>query len=290
MILLVASIVGGITLGGIYTLISLGLVFAYRATRIFNFAQGELLLLPALIVGYLQARHTSFGVSIVSSLLVSGVIGALFYFLVLRRMVGRPLFMGIIATLGLASILDGVTGIWFPNAQYSIAIPHMPSGSIKLLSTQASEQAIIIAFISFALSAAVALIVNKTPMGLRVRAAGLNPTLASQCGVRIQRIYVSSWVICSVLAAVGGILYASETSADTTLVGIGLAALPAVVVGGMDSIGGCIVGGTLIGVIQGFGQTYLGGAYVNILTFGVLVLVLLVYPQGMFGTKEVVRA
>src|SRR5688572_23830907 len=92
-----ASVVGGFTLGGIYTLLALGLVFAFRATRVFNFAQGQLLLLPALLVGYLQLDGYPVGVALLLAFAVSSVVGALFYMLVLRRTVGLPLFTGVVA-------------------------------------------------------------------------------------------------------------------------------------------------------------------------------------------------
>jgi branched-chain amino acid transport system permease protein len=277
---LVASLFGGLTLGGTFTLMSLGLVLAFRATRTFNFAHGELMAVPAFVVGYSQAHRLPLAISFPLALVISAIIGALFYLLVLRRTLGLPLFMGIIATFGLAAILDALIGIIFTASQYPLTLP-LPKGSTKIAGLGISDASLILAGLSFALAFVVAAV---------VRAAGQDPILASQCGIEVRRIYVVSWAAASVLAALAGISYASTALVSTSMTGLGLAALPAIVLGGMDSIEGALVGGLLVGLVESFSQTYLGGIYINVVIYSLLLVVLLVLPQGLFGSKEVVRA
>jgi len=286
----VTSVIGGFELGGTFALISLGIVLAFRATKIFNFAQGEFLLLPAFIIGFAQVHHVPLGESLVLAFAVNAVLGVLFYLLVLNRTTNLPLFMGIIATLGLAAILDGVMGILFQVGQYEVVIPGIPKGSFTLFGAGVSEEALFFAVFTLVLAGACAIFIRFTHVGLSLTAAGQNALLASQCGLQVRRLHATSWAVAALLAAVAGISYGSATVANTSMVTLGLAALPAIMLGGLDSIEGAICGGVIVGLMEGFAGTYLGGQYVNLVTYVMLLVVLLVRPQGLFGSKEVVRA
>lgn len=290
MVRFVATLIGGLTLGGTFSLIALGLVFAFRATKIFNFAQGEFLLLPAFIVGYLETRNLPFGVILTIALVVSALVGILFYVLVLNRTTGLPLFMGIIATLGLAAILDGVMGIMFKVGQYQVILPGTPKGSVTIFGAGVSKASLFFAGLTIVLALIVIAVVRFTHVGLSITAAGQDAVLASQCGLQVRRLHAASWAVAGILAAIAGIAYASTSTADVSMTSLGLAALPAIVIGGIDSIEGAVVGGIFIGLLESFTQTYLGGQYVDVITYVMLLLVLLLYPQGLFGSKEVVRA
>jgi branched-chain amino acid transport system permease protein len=287
---LVIAVVAGVTLGGTFALVGLGLVLAFRATGTFNFAHGELMLLPAFIVGYLTGNGTPVGWALAIALVVSAVVGGLFYGLVLRRTTGQPPIMGIIATFGLAFVLDGIMGIYFPGTQYAVNLPGIPTGSVEIFGAHASTESLTFAAITFGLAVIVVGVLRYTNVGIRVRAAGQDAMLASQSGISVRWVHTISWVVAALLAAVAGISYASVTTANTALISLGLAAIPAIILGGMDSIEGAVVGGVLLGIVQAFAQTYLGGQYVDVITYGILLVVLLLRPQGLFGTKSVVRA
>lgn len=288
--LFVASLFAGVSLGGIYALIAIGLVLAFRATRTFNFAHGELMLLPAFIVAYAELRGSSPAYSIPVALAVSAVIGALFYVLVLRRIPSGDLFMAIIATFGLAAVLDGVMGIGFPAGQYSLTLPAMPNGGIVIAGARVPISSLVIAGITLALAIIIILVLRLSQLGLQIRAAGEDPILASQCGIRVRLIYRGSWAAAAVLAGIAGITYGSTAVVSTDMVSVGLVALPAIVLGGLDSIEGALVGSIVVGMVQAFTQIYIGGQYVYVVTYALLLVILLLYPQGLFGTREVVRA
>src|ERR1700737_4436484 len=165
MVLFVSAMAAGLLLGGTLALIALGLVVAFRATRTFNFAHGEFMLLPAFIVGYLQARHDSLFVSVALAIVIAGIVGALFYLVVLRRTAGLPLFMGIVATFGLAAILDGVMGMIFGGRQYNIVIPALPNGSVQIASAHVSESSLILTGLTLILALIVVSVMRFTHLG-----------------------------------------------------------------------------------------------------------------------------
>lgn len=290
MVRFLESLIGGLTLGGTFALISLGLVLVFRATRVFNFAHGELLLLPAFLLGWFELRHMGFVLALIISIAVPTVVALIFYYVVLRRTAGLSLFMGIIATLGLASILDGVMGIWFPTEPYQVTFSGVPTGNVTIFGASFSAASLVFFGLTTVIAVAVICVVRFTHLGLRIRAVGQDAILSSQCGLQVQWLHAGSWAFAGVLAAIAGISYSSVSSASTSMVDLGLSALPAVMLGGLDSIEGAVIGGFAIGLLQSFAQTYLGADYVNVLTYVLLLLVMLLYPQGLFGSKEAVRA
>jgi branched-chain amino acid transport system permease protein len=284
------SIVAGLFLGGTYALIALGLVLVFRATNTFNFAHGEAMLLAAYIVGkYAHQSTGSFVTTLVVALAIAAAISCAFYLLVLRRLVGRSLFLAVIATLGLASVLDGAMGIIFNAQQYSISNPFLPSGSLSIFGAHVQTATVAIAAFSLGLATLIAVVLQKTQLGIRVRAAGQSPLLASQGGINVRLVYLSSWALAGILAGVAGMAYGSTNLVSPSLVDVANLALPAMMLGGLDSFVGAIVGGLSIGLLQGLTSTYVGGDHVDAVTYAVLLVVLLVRPNGLFGTKIVSR-
>lgn len=286
----VSSAVAGVALGGVFTLIALGLVLAYRATSTLNFAHGEFMLLAAFLVGRWQAGRMGAGnLEVVLAILIVGAVGGLFYLAVLRWMIGLPEFVGVIATLGLAAVLDGVMAIAFPAGSYSISLSWLPSRSIRLAGASVSIGQLVAAAVSIGLAVVTALVLRYSHIGTKIRACGQNPLLASQGGINVQRIYAGSWVIAGLFAGFAGIIYGAINSVDDSIVSVALLVFPATILGGIDSIPGAIVGGIAIGLLQSYTATYLGEQYTDITTYAVLLIALMWIPQGLFGTRRVVR-
>lgn len=290
MTLFTVSLVGGSALGGTYALIALGIVLVFRATGTFNFAHGQFMLLPAFIVGAWQAHHTaSLGLSIVVGLLIIIGVGIAFYLLVLQRTTGLEQFMAVIATLGLASVLDGLMLVWFGSPQYSIHMSFLPHGTTSIGGADISSASLTLTGFSFAVAIAVAAALRYTQIGRRIRAAGQNPLLASQGGINVRLVYLGSWGLASMLAGLAGIIYGTTNIVGGSMTAVALSAFPAILIGGMDSIEGAIVGGLLVGLFQGYIATYLNPQLMDVLTYSVLLVVLLVFPSGLLGTKTVSR-
>jgi len=285
------SLLGGGLLGGTYALIGIGLVLVFRATSTLNFAHGQLMLIPAFCVARWQATHDGSTILvIIAAVVLTALISAAFYALVLRRMTGRPLFLALIATFAMAGLLDGVLAMLFGPDQYSLQLSALPSGSVSIAGATLSKASLVLTTLTVVLAVSVVALVRLTPLGLKVRAAGQDALLASQGGINVGRVYIGSWIAAGVLAAVAGIAYGSQNLVTPSMATVALAAFPAILLGGLDSIEGALVGGLIIGVAQGFIATYVGGQYLNVATYGLLLAVLFVRPQGLFGTRETVRA
>jgi branched-chain amino acid transport system permease protein len=289
--LFVTSIVTGLFLGGTFALIALGFVLVFRATRIFNFAHGEAMLLGAYFVGKYSSTGSVgkfIGYLAVASLLVAAC-SVIFYVLVLRRLGSDSLFIAVIATFGFGYLLDGAMGIVFQSQQYVIDNPLLPSGATDIFGAKVQSATVVLAIFSLGLGVVAALVLQMTQLGVRVRAAGQSELLSSMGGINVRRIFIASWAVAGALAALAGVAYGSTNVVGSSLVDTANLALPAMMLGGLDSFAGAVVGGVVIGLLQGFITTYVSGDAVDAITYGVLLVVLLVRPSGLFGTKVVTR-
>ncbi|CAN5256132.1 branched-chain amino acid ABC transporter permease [soil metagenome] len=287
---LTVFVLSGLGLSGTLALIALGLVLIMRATGVFNFAQGQFMLLPAILAAKLQLDGFPFWFCFVVGILCGSAIAALFYRFILERTVGLNHIFPVIATLGFASVLDGVMGLAFGTSNFSLEIPFLPTGTIVIFGAQFTIVSIVTALASLLLAAAVAVFIRFTRVGARLRAAGQDPLLASLGAINVRRVFVASWAVAAALAAVAGMAYASTTVVNSTVVSIALLAAPAIVIGGLDSATGAIVGSLIVGFLQAFTATFIGGQYVEVMSYILLLLVLQFFPQGLFGTKQIVRA
>jgi branched-chain amino acid transport system permease protein len=139
------------------------------------------------------------------------------------------------------------------------------------------------------LAALVASWLRFTNNGRRLRAAGQDPILASQGGINVRSYYTWSWALSAILAGIAGVVYGMTNVVDSSLVNVALVAFPAIIIGGLDSIEGAVIGGLMIGIFQGFVATYLGSQLLDVLTYALLLVVMLTFPRGLFGTKQVMR-
>ncbi len=286
----IVSLLGGASLGGTYALIGLGLVLAFRATATFNFAHGELMLLPALIVAKLETTHgLSFGPSVLVAVVIGAAIAVAFYYLVLQRTTGMPHFMGIIATLGLAAILDGAIALKYGSSDYNLTIPFLPKGVVKVFGARVTSTSLVLTAFTLGLAFLVIAVTRWTQFGTQLRAAGQDAVLASQGGIHVRRLHAISWAVAAALAAIAGLTYGAVNVTGPSMTNVALLAFPAILLGGLDSIEGALVGGLLTGIAQGFITTYLGGQVVDVLTYLALLLVLIIRPRGLFGSEAVAR-
>ncbi|WP_433045918.1 branched-chain amino acid ABC transporter permease [Dactylosporangium sp. CS-033363] len=284
------AIVGGLPLGATYALIALGMVLIYRTTGAFNLAHGQFMLLAAFLLADWELHRTGpFLLGLAVSIGAAGVVAALLYLVILSRTVGQPHWVAFVATLVLGVGLDAFLSLIFKSPTYTIAIPGMPRGAFGLLGVRVGWASAIVGLVGLVLSALFIVVLRYTRLGVQVRAAGQDPVLASQGGIQVRRVYVGAWIAGGALAAVAGVLYGSSAVVDSSMSGMALVAVPAMVLGGLDSFEGAIAGGLAIGVVQGFITVYLGGQYVNVVTYTILLVLLLALPQGIFGTKEVLK-
>lgn len=290
MILLTTAVVGGLALGGILAVISLGMVLAYRGTGTISFAHGQLMLLGAFLVGWLQAQSGwPFVVELILGLTLPGAIAAAFYLVFLKRLVGLPELLGLIATLGLASLLDAIALALFGSNDFKVTIPGLPQGTVTIFGAGVSEPALIIAGVTIVIALSMAAFLRFTHSGTLIRAAGQDPLLSSQGGINIHWTFFGAWAVSGALAGFAGIAYANLNIAAFGIELVALAALPAMVAGGVDSLIGAVAGGLLVGLFESFIATYVSSNFVDAASYLLLLAVLLLRPGGLFGTKYVAR-
>ncbi|GAA2403856.1 branched-chain amino acid ABC transporter permease [Actinomadura vinacea] len=288
---LAQALVGALVLAGLYAAVGVGFVILYKATGVLNFAQGGLMLLGALIF---YSVTTGLGVpwaaAIPLTLLALTAIGALTYGLLFRRLVGAAEFSLVIATLGLNVVLVVIVlMIWGPSTR---TMPEPLSRSPWFSLGPVSFSRLDVFLILFALATVIVFdqLIRRSRVGVKMRAVADGPLLAALTKISVHRMSAIAWGVAALCAGVAGIVQAMRLSIDPTgIQALGLTAFPAVLLGGLDSIRGVVLGGVVLAVVQ-TGATYLiGGAWSDVLAYAVLLAVLLVRPQGFFGSQKVVR-
>jgi branched-chain amino acid transport system permease protein len=290
----------GLALGAVYALVALGFVVIYRATRVINFAQGGLVVFGAFLV--YQAEHTwhwDFWVAALFAMVCCALIGAAFQGAVLSRMIGQPIFAIILITIGLFLLVEPITTTIWHNPPGGIETPwHLKSvsiGSVRILEVNIATivLGIIVMGGFFALF-------RFTKIGLAMRATAVDQEAALAQGISVGRIFALSWAIAGVVAVVGGMMLAGGAGPapglSVSLSLIALRAFPAIILGGLDSPGGAVVGGLTIGIAQVMAGGYipsaipaLGSEFADVVPYLIMFLVLLIRPYGLFGEREVTR-
>jgi branched-chain amino acid transport system permease protein len=285
----------GLLTGGIYALIALGLVLIYKSSRVFNFAQGHVLMLGAFIAWWFTENLAwSVWLAFGAAVAVSILIGLAIERIALRPLIGQPILATIMMTLAMSQFLQGAAILAFGAHQRSLPMmfPLQPLiiGDVRL------KMNLALAFVTALLGFAVfVLFFRFTRAGLAMRAAAEDHQLAQSVGLSVPRIFGLAWAIASIVATVGGVLLANISGVETNLSVIALKAFPAVLFGGLESVPGAIIGGLTVGVIE----TLVGGLpkdpAIRSLNLGeiapyvFMLLILLVRPDGLFGLKRIER-
>lgn len=288
---LAQAFVGALVLGSLYTVVGIGFVILYKATHVLNFAQGSLMLLGGFIFFTVnQDLGWPWPLAMAVTLVGMAIIGGALYLLFFRRLVGEAEFTLVIATLGLSVLLLTVCLIiWGPGTrtmpdQLSRS-PLMSFGNIQFSSIDVfSIVTAVVVVIGLDLS------LRHTRLGIKMRAVADHPLLASQMKVDVNRMSAIAWAIAAFCAGVAGIAYAMRLSIDPVgMTALGLLAFPAVLLGGLDSVRGVLAGGFLLAMAQSGASFYFGGEWSNVTAYGVMLAVLLVRPNGFFGSRLAVR-
>lgn len=280
----------GITNGCVYAIVGVGFVLVYRASRVVSFAQGGFMVLGSLLFAALLRAGSGLVLSMLGAALAMAALSGVLFLLTLRRLVGGNAFVTSVCTVGLGTIMAGV-GVLIWGAS-TIVIPSQFSyRRIGLILGMTVNPAQVFTVVTTAIIfCALVILMRSTPIGLRMRAVASNPVLAAYTGVSVGRISTYAWALGGLTGGIAGIVFLLSSPSDPgSIFTLGLAALPAIILGGLDSIPGSLVGGILIGLAQAAIAQYSGASYEVVGAYGVLLIVLLVRPQGLFGSAEVVR-
>jgi branched-chain amino acid transport system permease protein len=291
----VTLFVGGLFLGAIYSLVALGFVTVFKATHVINFAQGSVLLLGAYVIA---RTHESLGFwpAVLLGVLAAATASMLIDVVLIRRIRRADLGTLAILTLGVDIVLATELSRRIGTDVLSIGAP-WGSHVTEFLGIRVATSRVVAGLVAAVLVAGFWAAFKFTDWGIAMRSAAEDGETASLMGIRRNRVAAAAWAMAGALAAVGGLFLTSFPAAGVTG-GVGLlalAAIPAVVLGGFDSPGGAVVGGLIIGVVSvltaGYQDelSFLGRGLGAVAPFAVMLLVLLIRPSGLFGTREVTR-
>ena len=279
--------VSGIFQGSIYALIAVGIVVIFKATRVFNFAQGHLLMVGVLLT-YVLIGKLGIWISIPVAIACSIGIGYLVERLMLRPLIGQPIVSALLMTLAVAYLLDGVATIfwgtkilpyprWYPEQFF-------PFGPIKVSSGYVWS--IVITAIVFV---ALAFFYRRSRMGKAMRATADSHQVSQSLGIKVTKVFSLCWIMAAVIGFTMAFFFGVHVGAFRYLSEWGFMAIPAVLVGGLDSIRGALIGGLLVGVLEVIATGYLGAFIGSMFPFIILLIVIIVRPHGLFGQAEIVR-
>jgi branched-chain amino acid transport system permease protein len=283
----------GIVVGSIYALVALGFVIIYKSSGVLNFAQGEFLLLGAYVFWALVEGRAPWPWAAALTIVFSILLGLAMERLILRPMIGEPIISVIMVTLGLSSILRAIVlGAWGTDTR---PYPELFEKEPFHLGPLPVSRGYVFSMVAAALLLTLfTLFFRFSRVGIAMRATAFSQEVAQSMGISVRRIFAVSWSIAAVVSALGGILLAElRGGADGSLAVLGLKALPVVILGGLDSIQGAIVGGLIVGVLENLAGGYLdpilGGGVKEVAPFAALVLILMVKPYGLFGKVKIER-
>jgi branched-chain amino acid transport system permease protein len=283
----------GVLLGLMYALIALGFVLVYKATDAINFAQGEFVMIAGfVVVAFLFAYSAPLAVAVLAGLLAMIGFGFGLERTVLRKLIGRPIIAVVMATIGLAAMLRGIGPLVWGADTKNLALP-IPDEPIILGPLFIPPIQIVGAAVSLAFLAIFGWFFLKSRKGIAMRAVADNQQVAMAMGINVERYFALAWAMTGVVSALGGIIWGSLLGVDVHLALVGFKVFPVVILGGLDSIPGAIIGGLIVGLVEnvaaGYIDPYVGGGTKDFAPYVLMIAALMIRPYGIFGKRIIER-
>jgi branched-chain amino acid transport system permease protein len=276
-----------VTSWGIYALLGMGIVLVYRTSRILNIAGGELAIFIGYVVAVAIESGLPFPVAIPIGMVAAMALGFAIFWFTIRRIMGEPPYVGLMLTVGIATILNGLMIVLFGGGMIAIPVG-LPSftniGSIRLPTPD-----VVAATGAWLSIAAIAIVYRRTNLGLQMRAVAERVMLSAQRGLNVDRTVALSWIIGVLAAGLAGIFHGERSSVALSATVIGISALVACLIGGMDSLKGVIFAAFIVALTESVTALYIDPRYVLIAPVTILLVILIVRPWGLFGTVEEFR-
>ncbi|MBM3219295.1 MAG: branched-chain amino acid ABC transporter permease [Candidatus Rokubacteria bacterium] len=283
----------GVMIGLMYSLIALGFVLVYKATDAVNFAQGEFVMIAGFVaVGALTVAGIPLWLSILAALVAMVGFGFALERVMLRKLIGRPIIAVVMATIGLAAILRGLGpfGIFQGTRPLPLPLRDEPFilGPLFIPPIQ-----LLGGIVSLVFLAGFGYFFLKSRKGVAMRAVADNQQVAMAMGIDVERYFGLAWAMTGVVSALGGVLWGNMLGVDVNLALVGFKVFPVVILGGLDSIPGAIIGGLIVGLVEnlaaGYIDPYVGGGTKDFAPYVLMILALMIRPYGIFGKRIIER-
>ncbi len=292
--LLLQLIVNGIILGTLYGVVAMCFTLIYKASQIVNFAQGEFLLIGAWVCWWLLTEfQLPFYAGFLLTLAFMMTFGVLLQVLVLRPMIGEPVISVIMVTIGLSIFFQAVMK-WMFGVFAQPFPPIFEARAVNVLGLNVQPVYLMSLIISVVIMIGFAFFFKYSRLGLAMRATAFNQQVAQSLGISVKQMFALSWAISAMVSALAGVVVGIVNGVSSALSFFGIKVFPAVILGGLDSIIGAVVGGLIIGLLENLAQ-YVDGQWLHVgnlyqvAPFYVLVLILMLRPYGLFGTEKIER-
>lgn len=285
-------LLGGTLAGVMYSLVAIGFVLIYRASGVFNFAQGSLVLFAALTFVNLTELGIPFVVAFIVTLFVIFILVLLIDALILKHLINRSVITLFMATLGLSYVIEGLSQtVWGTQVHgLELGISDTP---ISLFGIMVSKFDLFATAIAGGLVIILSLLFSKTRFGIALRAVADDPLAAQSVGIKLNKIWILVWSVAGLVALVAGLLWGARLGVQFSLSLVVLKALPVLIIGGFTSISGAIVAGLIVGATEKLAEIYLGSiigsGIENWFPYVLAILFLMIRPTGLFGQQQVVR-
>jgi branched-chain amino acid transport system permease protein len=279
----------GLSDGALLALAALGFVLIYKATRVINFAQGEFLLVGAYMF------YTAFVVlrlplilAAVFGVLVAIVLGVVVERFILRPLVGESAISVIMVTIGLSAVLKAVIQIFFGTSVREQP-PILPTGTVELGGVTLPLNRLLVIVIAAVVLFAFSAFFQRSRHGIAMRAVADDQQAALTMGISVRRVFMLAWVLAAVSALIAGVLLADLSAVEQNIAAFGLVVFPVVILGGLDSVPGTVIGGLVIGLLKQYVSGYADPGLAEVIPYIVLVAILIVRPYGIFGETRIER-
>jgi branched-chain amino acid transport system permease protein len=291
---LIQLLVNGLVVGTLYGVVAMSFVLIYKATQVVNFAQGELLLIGAWVCWVMLNKfQVPFWLGMPLTLVFMFVFGIAIQIVILRPMIGEPIISVIMVTIGLSTVFQaalkwmfGVDPQPFPRV--------FQNQSVDLFGAPIQTVYVMSLIVSLLMMAGMAWFFRSSKYGLAMRATAFNQQVAQSLGISVKNVFAMAWAISATVSAVAGVVVAVVNGVSSGLSAYGIKVFPAAILGGLDSIGGAVLGGIIIGLLENIAQ-YVDSQYLHwgnlyeIAPFYVLIIILMIKPYGLFGTADIER-
>lgn len=288
---LLQTVANGLTTGALYSALAMAIAVIYRGTQVVNFAQADIAMMLTFVFWTALRVGAPWYAALALAVALAVVLGLVVERLILRPLVGEPLFTVVMATIGLSTVLQGSAGLIWGHETYRL--PDFFPGSLSWGSISVLRTNVFSIVLAGAILAVTLLFLQRSRSGLAMRATAADQDTAQLMGIRINRMFAQIWTLAGLISLGAGIALAFSQFLATEMGGFILRVFPALILGGLDSIGGVFLGGLIVGLLTSLAGAYLGGLMgggtEEVVSYVLTFLILMLRPYGLFGTPEVER-